>query len=227
MTELSWFQLTQKNPARQLLAGHSQWPALQMVFRWYLVHTFITLCCPDLWVQVCIFSLSLLFNQWWRWCSLSPLMHQSCSTSVWFLLLRNYTAITDWAHTQWFPNSDINKLITHPSTGQTPRQCTTIANVNANECKCIQCKPTHTSWTVGGQKGATVGRKMYCPSTRWLGFSLTIILTAEVSSALRGVFLQLRLTFDLPVDVASNKKELLFGGNSIIFDSVIDLCCLF
>lgn len=79
--QLAW--LTQKIPARQLLAGHSQSPALQMVLWWYLVHTFITPCCPDLWVQFCIFSLSLLFNQWRRWQGLSPLMHEFCSTSVW------------------------------------------------------------------------------------------------------------------------------------------------
>lgn len=33
------------------------------------------------------------------------------------------------------------------------RRCTTIANVRPNECKCIQCKPAHTSWTVAGQRG--------------------------------------------------------------------------
>lgn len=79
---------TQMNPARQLLASHSQWPALQMVLWWYLVHTFITRCCPDLWVQACILSLFLLFSQWWRWQGLSPLMHQSCITSVWFRSFR-------------------------------------------------------------------------------------------------------------------------------------------
>lgn len=33
------------------------------------------------------------------------------------------------------------------------RRCTTIANVRPNECKCIQRKPAHTSWTVAGQRG--------------------------------------------------------------------------
>lgn len=47
--------------------------ALQMVLWWYLIRTFITLCCPHLWVQVCIFSLSCLFNQWLTWRGLSPL----------------------------------------------------------------------------------------------------------------------------------------------------------
>ena len=75
VTELSWFG--------QLLAGRSQWLVLQMMLWWYLVHTFITLCCPDLRVQLCIFSLSLLTGSFTSDASVLP-----------HFCLRNYTVIT-------------------------------------------------------------------------------------------------------------------------------------
>lgn len=56
-------RLMQKDPVRQLLAGHSQSPALQMVSRWYLVHTFITPRCPDLHVLHIQFVFACSINE--------------------------------------------------------------------------------------------------------------------------------------------------------------------
>lgn len=88
-----------------------------MVLWWYLVHTFITRCFPDLWVQACILTL------FW-------LLHQSCTTSVWCRTLSLQPKPT-----QWFPKSDINKLIGHPAQAKlqvnaTVTQMSTLMNAN-------------------------------------------------------------------------------------------------
>lgn len=84
-------RLTQKDPVRQLLAGHSQSPALQMVSRWYLVHTFITPRCPDLRVRFCISSLSLHVQSMKPpMGSFQPLMHEFCCAALLLQELRRY-----------------------------------------------------------------------------------------------------------------------------------------
>lgn len=119
-------RLTRKDPVRQLLAGHSQSPALQMVSRWYLVHTFITPRCPDLRVRFCISSLSLHVQSMKPLGSFQPLMHEFCCAA---LLLPGITPLLQTKHTfiSFQTQTSINSSHT--------RSKTNAASMHHN-CKC-------------------------------------------------------------------------------------------
>lgn len=141
-----------------------------------------------------------------HWRGRPPVMHRSCSTSVWFCFCEITPSLAA-KHTQCFPNSDINKLITHPVQAKLHVNALESQNVHANECKCIQCKPTHTpvellearkvhQWVERGTVPQPDGT-----DSLWQASSLPMCpLCSLVSASGCGI----------------GKKELLFCDNSII-----------